>query len=210
MIGKNVYILCSEDLSKIENYNLAINDETQIWHLHHRLETHFSNGDERPANARISMKELIELGMYFHRPAEELIFLTKSKHMSIHKAGQTFNHKEKTKEKIGKSNKGKLKGKHISESHKRHISESTKGKKLSKDHKQKISKALKNRQFTEEHRRRISEANTGHKASVETRQKLSRRLKGLKRSEETKDRMSQAAKERWAKWRKNHDTINAQ
>lgn len=38
MISKYINILCCEDPSLIENYELAINDDTQIWDCHHRLE----------------------------------------------------------------------------------------------------------------------------------------------------------------------------
>lgn len=35
---KRAHKYCRDDLSKIENYEKAIDDNTQTWHLHHRLE----------------------------------------------------------------------------------------------------------------------------------------------------------------------------
>lgn len=79
---------CNEDLSKIENYEKAMADDTQVWVMHHRLETHFSNGDERQPNARLSHKELKALGVYYKRPADELIFVTKANHNKLHFGGR--------------------------------------------------------------------------------------------------------------------------
>lgn len=61
---------CREDISLIENYELALNDETQTWHIHHRLEIQ----DDK----QVSVEELIEQGLYYGRPAKELLFITKS------------------------------------------------------------------------------------------------------------------------------------
>ena len=70
---------CCEDISKIENYDKAISDNTQTWCCHHRLEIDGSN--------RISPRTLKGRGLYFHRPASELIFLTKREHQRIHHLG---------------------------------------------------------------------------------------------------------------------------
>ena len=88
----------------IENYELAIADNTQIWECHHRLETHNSDGERR--SVEITEEELKALGMYFDRPPEELIFLNGFEHNSLHNKG-----KKKSKEhrqKIGNSLKGKF------------------------------------------------------------------------------------------------------
>ena len=71
---------------QIENYAFAISDEKHMWDCHHRLETRFSDGTLRPKNAQLSKKELIALGMYYNRPAEELIFLTRSEHLKEHQS----------------------------------------------------------------------------------------------------------------------------
>lgn len=35
---KHVRKFCRDDISKIENYEEAVNDKTHTWELHHRLE----------------------------------------------------------------------------------------------------------------------------------------------------------------------------
>ena len=67
---------CCEDLSLIENYELAINDTTQTWDCHHR-------GEVLPCG-RFSRADLKKFGLYYNRPAAELIFLTKSEHKKLH------------------------------------------------------------------------------------------------------------------------------
>ena len=72
MISKQAYMYCREDLSLIENYDKAINDNTQIWRCHHRLEIQ-DNG-----KIIYTSKQLQDMGLYYNRPASELIFLTLS------------------------------------------------------------------------------------------------------------------------------------
>lgn len=76
---------CNEDFSKIENYNLAIADTSETWDIHHRLETHTSYGEKRLIP--ITQKELKALGVYFDRPAEELIFMRQAEHKYLHQKG---------------------------------------------------------------------------------------------------------------------------
>ena len=118
---------CREDLSLIENYNEAANDLTQTWDCHHRLEIQ---------NEKVVLRsDLIKQGLYYHRPAEELIFLTHSEHVTLHKSGK-YNHNygkdpwnknktgiysEETKQKISNTLKGNIpwnKGKKMSEAYK--------------------------------------------------------------------------------------------
>lgn len=104
MISKsNVKYIC-ENRELVENYKEALSDSTQMWDLHHRLETHFSDGGERPSNAFLSKEELIALDMYWHRPPEELIFLRKSDHYKLH--GKCEQHKRKIS--IGKGGDGNI------------------------------------------------------------------------------------------------------
>lgn len=77
MIGEYVKYFCCEDISLIENYEKAISDDSQIWDCHHKNEITLNK----------SVKELKSLGLYYNRPANELIFLTHSSHMSLHNSG---------------------------------------------------------------------------------------------------------------------------
>lgn len=96
---------CKDDISKIENYDLAAADTTQTWCLHHRDEIRVL-----PSGMKVyrSKQELIENGRYFNCPANELIFLTRSEHQRLHMIGKTLS--------IEHSNKLKAswKGKHHS------------------------------------------------------------------------------------------------
>ena len=105
MINSRVKRYCKEDISLIENYDKAINDTTQTWHCHHRDEVKIL-----PSGMKVirSYKDLKENGRYYGRPANELIFLTKSEHRRLHKNGAV--HSEETRKKMSESHKGKLKG----------------------------------------------------------------------------------------------------
>ena len=72
---------CNGDFTKIENYEEAVNDETQTWSCHHRL------GIMPFSNKRVSHKRLIEMGLYFNQPPEALIFLKEGEHRSTHQTG---------------------------------------------------------------------------------------------------------------------------
>ena len=75
---RTVKEFCKDDITKIENYEQAINDKTQTWHCHHRLELTLDNDNAH------SKQDLIRLGMYYNRPYFELIFLTSKEHRNIH------------------------------------------------------------------------------------------------------------------------------
>ena len=124
-----------KDYENIENYQKALADNFKGWHCHHRLETHNSDGERRPVD--ITQKELQALGMYYNRPASELIFLTTREHNAFKK------------------------GKHHSEEHKKKLSEAHKGKQFSEEHKNKMSEAAKGKHFSEEHKNKIGEAHKG-------------------------------------------------
>lgn len=68
---------CSQPLSMIENYEEALKSE-ESWACHHRLEID-DNGCER-----YTRKELIDAGLYYKRPASELIYLPHSLHSRMH------------------------------------------------------------------------------------------------------------------------------
>ena len=71
---------CKDDLSRVDNYDLAKKDNFVGWQIHHRLE--FTLDGER---ARTS-DELIRMGMYYGRPYFELIFLRTQDHRRLHNA----------------------------------------------------------------------------------------------------------------------------
>lgn len=77
----SIYIKTNE-IDKIENYTLAKNDIFNGWVIHHRLETHNSDGVMR--DIEITPEELKALNMYFNRPAKELIFLKRNQHRAVH------------------------------------------------------------------------------------------------------------------------------
>lgn len=76
---------CNGDVFKIENYKEAMADNSQTWDLHHRLETHTSEGLRR--KVPITQIELEALEMYYQRPAEELIFMKQADHKYLHQKG---------------------------------------------------------------------------------------------------------------------------
>lgn len=80
MIGRRIHKYCSGDISQIENYESAKNDTFQIWDLHHRLEL--------SADHRYTCSDLKKMGLYWNRPASELIFLTRREHMSLHSSAR--------------------------------------------------------------------------------------------------------------------------
>ena len=154
MINKTRVKEYCKDFTKIENYDKAIADTTQTWCCHHRLETHNSVGERRLVD--ISPSELKALGMYYDRPPEELIFLTRAEHQSLHSKGR--HPSKENRRKVSEARKGKPawnKGKpgttnngmHRSEEWKRKVSEALKGKPKSEEHKRKLSEARKGKHW---------------------------------------------------------------
>ena len=88
-----------KDFENIENYQKALADNFKGWDCHHRKEV------------ELSRKELISIGMYYNRPASELIFLTRSEHRSLHNKGNTYfngkHHTEEAKKKMSEEKKGR-------------------------------------------------------------------------------------------------------
>ena len=120
-----------KDYENIENYDKAKADNFKGWNCHHRK------------GVDIPKEELIALGMYWHRPADELIFLKISEHSRLHMKGENNPNygkqlSEKTRTKMSEA-----------WSYDKHFTEETKNK---------ISEALKGRCFSEEHRKKLSEA----------------------------------------------------
>lgn len=162
MIPKHINKYCNDDITKIENYERAINDTTQVWDCHHRLEIELN----------LSQQDLKDRDLYYNRPASELIFLTHGEHAKLHNLGKIFSeeHKRKlselkkgkpswnkgltgcyklsdeTKKKMSETRKGRtspMKGKHHTDEAKRKLSKLHKGKSLSEEHKRKIAESHK-------------------------------------------------------------------
>lgn len=113
----NAYAYCKEDISKIENYEQAKNDKSQVWICHHRTEIWWN----------CTAQELIDNVCYYNRPAKELIFLTRGEHASLHKP---CNHRVFTddyRNNMSKAKKGSKRPKSVCDK----ISKSVKGHKYS-------------------------------------------------------------------------------
>ena len=130
-----------KDYQNIENYGKAKKDNFKGWHCHHRLETHTPDGIRREVD--ISYKELKALNLYYHRPAEELIFLTVKEHNAFKKGKHLSEEHKKKLSEASKGEKNPMYGKHFSEESKKKMSEAKKGKKLSEETKKKLSEAHK-------------------------------------------------------------------
>ena len=211
---RNVKGFCKDDLSLIENYEIAVNDKENVYDCHHR----------KGLDENMSMKELKSLGLYWHRPAEELIFLTHSEHASLHSTGR--HPTEETLKKLRESQKGKI----ISEETRKKLSESlrkfyetheskSKGTHHTEETKKKLSEHFKGRPnpknrgenngmygkepwnkgktnvYSEEQLKRMSEAQKGHHHTEEARRKIAEASRN--RSEETKRKMSESIKLAW-------------
>ena len=111
-----------KDYKNIENFEKAKKDDFKGWHCHHRLETHNSDGERRLVD--ISQEELKSLGMYYNRPAKELIFLTTREHNAFKKGKPKS---EETRRKMREAQKGKNIGKKRSEETRKKMGEARKG-----------------------------------------------------------------------------------
>ena len=151
---------CKEP-EKIENYEKAKADNFIGWECHHRLETHTSDGKRRAVD--ITQAELIALGMYYNRPASELIFLPRSEHR-LYQRGKRPS--------VGTRKKMRDSwdyDKHFTEEARRKMSEAGKGKPKSEEHKKKIGTANKGeknpmygKHLSEDHKNKLSEINKGN------------------------------------------------
>ena len=144
---QNVKSYCCEDLSLIENYELAINDTTQTWECHHR-------GEILPGE-RFSANDLKKFGLYYNRPAAELIFLTPTAHRQLHHKGVPLSEEPK------KALSDAKKGVPLSEATKKAVSDAKKGVPLSEEHKKALSDAKKGVPLSESHKKAISDALKG-------------------------------------------------
>ena len=167
-----------KNIEDVENYEKAKADNFEGWCVHHHLETHTSDGERRLVD--ITADELNALGMYYNRPAEELIFMTSKEHTSLHRKGKYFSEEHKLK--LSENHKGMLCKKHTEEAkqkmsaawdYDKHFTEETRkkmsesrkcekngfyGKHHSEESKRNMSESHKCKHFSEEHKLKLSEA----------------------------------------------------
>ena len=143
-----------KNIENVENYKKALADNFVGWCLHHRLETWTSDGERRLAN--ISVAELKSLGMYYNRPAEELLFMRVEDHISLHQKGK----------------QGEFKGRHHSVKTKKRLSKARRGMTFSKEWRERMSEAHKGKHFSKETKKKMSDAKKA------ARDKTSKALKG--------------------------------
>lgn len=139
---------------KIENYEKAEKDNFEGWVIHHRLELVKTGGV-----VDATRQDLIDWGIYYDRPAGELIFLTNAEHVSLHHTGLAKPKSDEARVKISAAQKGRTsprKGVKLSEETKKRISEAQKG------------KPKKGHQPSEETKKKISETLKGRKSYVRT------------------------------------------
>lgn len=180
---------CYEDPSLIENYERAMNDETQTWVCHHRVGTIMNCGK----------KELIAQGCYTDRLAHDLIFLTKSEHNRLHNAGKPASAKHRANLRAA-LNRPEVRAKMSMKSRGRKQSAETRAKRSASlkavwsrpEYRAKVSASNKAVWSRPETRAKISAANRGKRRSAEALAKMSEAQKGKKLSEETRARLSVA------------------
>ena len=131
---------CCEPLELVENYAAAKADDFKCWDIHHR-------GEILPCG-RFSTDDLKKFGLYWNRPASELIWLRHDEHIAMHKTGHKF-----------------LLGKHHSAETRKKMSISLKGRVFSKEHCEKLStnnaRAMLGRHHSEQSRQKMSNAQKG-------------------------------------------------
>ena len=91
--------------TEVENHDKAASDNYEGWVLHHKL------------GVGVPREELIGLNLYYDRPPQELIFVTRKEHRGIHNKCLKPKDKDSWRKKLSKARKGK---KH-SEQHKERI-----------------------------------------------------------------------------------------
>lgn len=69
--------------SKVENYAQALAEDFEGWCRHHRLETHTPEGQVR--EVPLTSRQLKQMGLYYDRPASELIWMRREEHRKLHK-----------------------------------------------------------------------------------------------------------------------------
>lgn len=163
---------CSEDISLIENFEIAATDTVKKWVIHHRNEI-----IEHKTRA-----QLINENRYYGVPAAELIFLTISEHMELHGKNRLDEHKQHMSIAASGENNG-MYGKHHSD-----------------ETRAKISRTRKERIASGEIKvvGTVMSDETKNKISAKAKQRLSDQTKhpmyGRRQSEETRRKISEAKK----------------
>lgn len=210
MISKNVCKFCCENISSIENYEIAVQSEEQ-YDCHHRLEI-------KEDGSVVSMKELIAQGLYYNRPASELIFLLRIDHKHLH-AKHPVKISDDCRRKMSESQKRRFAS--MSEEERKAVyGHSNTEESIQKNRESQLKrfasmspeerKATFGRPWTEERRKQVSEKLKGKKFSKERNEQIRQKLLGKHHSEETKKKISDIAKEGYASgkrtpWNKGKD-----
>ena len=171
MIAKKCYKYCCEDISKIENYDEAVKS-LERYDCHHRLETHIfckSHDAYLPRKyGNFTSKQLVEKGLYWNRPASELIFLKVDEHTKVHY--KTL-HNPCTNKRISESNSGRK----LSVETRTKISNSLKGHIVTRETIEKINRTKRERLLNDDsYHNRLSESLKGHSVSEESKIKMSK------------------------------------
>ena len=142
---------CSEPLELIENYQQALAENFKGWCIHHRLEI-------KSDGTRVSRQELKDNGLYFNRPASELVFMRNGEHCSLHNIGNTYmkgrHHSAEMRKKMSEARLGENNpffGKHHSAEMRKKMSEAKRGK----------NNPLFGKRPSEENRKKVYEAHKG-------------------------------------------------
>ena len=163
----------------IENYNEAVSDTIHIYDCHHRKEI----------AEKKTRQQLIDEGVYYNRPPEELIFLTHEEHAKLHMSNMT--------DETRKNLSDKMKGRVFTEEWKKKISEAKKGSKNAMFGKTGSQHHFYGKHHSEETRKKISETGKGRLHSEEWKKKMSDKMKGRVFTEEWKKKLSEAKKRRF-------------
>ena len=183
---QNSNAFCVEDISNIENYEQAINDKTQTWDCHHRAEI-------LPCG-RFSVDDLKKFGLYFNRPASELIFLQRAEHIRIHNTGRQVSND--TKQKISFTRKERIaSGEIVVDTSACHTQEANAkiSEKATERYKDQTRHPMFGRQLSDETKKMISEANSGRILTDEHKRKISEGVKSAM-TDEVKAKISAASK----------------
>ena len=136
---------CKDDISKIENYDLAKADNFEGWVCHHRLEL-TPDGEFALSREQLKMHD-----MYYNRPYYELIFLRRSEHSKLHMQSQKLFKFLNTPEVRAKNAMAVSKATKTQQ-YRDKMSKIMKGRVLSEKHRENLRKAWERRRTNEIHR----------------------------------------------------------